>query len=123
MAINKYRHIFLKEAPDTTQFSTPLTGGTKIPIPYKDPSYQSSKLFERFNEAWKSAEDEQAVIQHARNGVYVEFISDPGSQLVTKSLEDMKSKKIRLLNVRTEQMEDETVTFATVYVAHDMKRY
>ena len=35
----------------------------------------------------------------------------------------MKSKKIRLLNVRTEQMEDETVTFATVYVAHDMKRY
>lgn len=123
MAINKYRHIFLKAAPDTTRFSTPSTGGTKIPIPYKDPSYQSSKLFERFNEAWKSAEDEQAVIQHARNGVYVEFISDPGAQLVTKSLEDMKSKKVRLLNVRTGQMGDETVTFATVYVAHDMKRY
>ncbi len=51
--------------------------------------------------------------------------------MVTKSLEDMRSKKVRLLNIRTEeetisrgkqgQLEDVGTTYATVFLAHDKK--
>lgn len=123
MTINKYRHIFLRESPDTFQFTKPASRGSNKFIPDRDPASHSATLIKKFNDAWKLAEDEQAVLHHTRNGVYIEFISDPGAYLVTKSLEEMRTKKIRLLNIRTEEKEKEEITYATVYVAHDKKRY
>ena len=35
----------------------------------------------------------------------------------------MRSKKVRLLNIRTKQEEDGEVTYATVYVSNDKKRH
>lgn len=58
-----------------------------------------------------------------REGGYLEFKSDPGAVLVTKSLEDLRSKRIRLLNVRTVVEGGEETTFATVYVANDKKHH
>jgi len=78
---------------------------------------------QRLNAAWREAETEQAVHHADRNGVYIEFKSDPGADLVTKSLEDLRSKQVRLLNVRTEGERDNPVTYATVYVAHEKKRH
>lgn len=78
---------------------------------------------QRFNAAWQEAETEQAVHHTDRDGVYIEFKSDPGADLVTKSLEDLRSKQVRLLNVRTEGERDNLVTYATVYVAHEKKRH
>jgi hypothetical protein len=123
LTINKYRHIFLHEAPGTFQFTKPTKHGSSRFIPDRDPASHSATLIKKFNDAWMHAEDEQAVLHRTRNGVYIEFISDPDAYLVTKSLEEMRTKKIRLLNVRTEEKEDEEITYATVYVAHDKKRY
>ncbi|GAB6905950.1 S8 family peptidase [Desulfosarcina cetonica] len=63
--------------------------------------------------------------------MYIEFKSDPGADLVTKSLEDIRSKKVRLLNVRTETVavtnpdtgapEEVVTTYATVFVANEKK--
>ena len=71
----------------------------------------------------------------ARKGVYLEFKSDPGFDLVTKSLEDRRSKDkpIRLLNVRVETdlvkneetstLESVETTYATVYIPHEKKKH
>lgn len=60
----------------------------------------------------------------AREGVYLEFVSDPDAELVTKSLDRVSSNKVRLLNVRkTTDAHGATVTLATVYVANDQKAY
>lgn len=70
----------------------------------------------------EEAVSEHAVFHAERHGVYLEFKSDPGAELVTKGLEDLRSKKVRLLNVRTVTEDDKPVTYATVCVAHDKKR-
>ncbi len=60
-------------------------------------------------------------------------MSDPGAELITKSLEEMRSKQVRLLNVRsvTEKVQDsetgettdQITTYATVYVANSKKQH
>ena len=78
----------------------------------------------KFEGAWEESQSSQLALVGARNGVYIEFISDPGAELVTKSLEDMKSKEVRLLNVRTEESDGGGLTtLATVYVSNKKKSY
>ena len=85
----------------------------------------------RLTSEWDNAEQDMAVSHSTRNGVYLEFISDPGAELVTKSLEDMRTKKVRLLNVRRAQVTvfeggrelSKDITLATVYVANEKKQY
>ena len=76
-----------------------------------------------FNDAWQEAENESAVYHVDRKGVYIEFRGEAGADLITKSLEDMRSKKVRLLNVRTKTENNKIVTYATVYIANEKKRY
>ena len=97
--------------------------GAKPHIPIRDRQPHSQFLLDRLNAAWQQAKNKQAVIHAIREGVYIEFKSDPGADLVTKSLDDMRSKKVRLLNVRTEGDGDAAVTLATVYVANEKKGY
>ena len=92
-------------------------------IPDRDREAHSKYLLGRLNLAWQQAENKQAVIHAVREGVYIEFKSDPGADLVTKSLDDMRSKQVRLLNVRTEGKGDAAVTYATVYVANEKKNH
>jgi len=97
--------------------------GAKMRIPDRDREAHSKYLLGRLNIAWQQAENKQAVIHAVREGVYIEFKSDPGADLVTKSLDDMRSKQVRLLNVRTEGKGDAAVTYATVYVANEKKNH
>jgi hypothetical protein len=123
MAHERYRHIFLKDRPSVNNFTSTSSFGAKFrPIP-RDRVTHSQHLIQKFAQSWQDAENEQAVIQSSREGVYIEFISDPGAELVTKSLEDLRSKKVRLLNVRTEKVDDKEITYATVYVAHEKKNH
>ena len=93
-------------------------------IPFRDRDKHSQRLRKVFDESWKEAEEANAVSAKTRSGVYLEFKSDPDASLVTKSLEDLRSKKIRLLNVRVEESEDEKVTtFATVFVANEKREH
>ncbi|MQL52293.1 S8 family serine peptidase [Desulfofundulus thermobenzoicus] len=123
MAGERFRHLFLVDHPGIEPFTSPSSGGTKKRIPSRNRQTHSEYLMQRFIEAWQEAEAEQAVHHVDRNGVYIEFKSDLGADLVIKSLEDLRSKKVRLLNVRTEGEGDERVTYATVYVAHEKKRH
>lgn len=102
-------------------------------LPVRDREAHSSFLLGKLNEAWGNAENETAVYHTTRDGVYLEFKGSPGYELVTKSLEDMRSKKVRLCNIRIENetvksedantTEEKPVTYATVYVANEKKDY
>jgi hypothetical protein len=119
----RYKHIFLKETPEVSGFTSPPSYGARKRIPRRNRQNHSAYLKRKFNEAWQEAENERAVIHTERNGVYIEFKSDPGANLVTKSLEDLRSKKVRLLNVRTKNEGEQTVTYATVFVANEKRHY
>ncbi|MCL5058806.1 MAG: S8 family peptidase [Actinobacteria bacterium] len=121
MVQERFRHIFLSEPPAVTAYTSPPSFGSEKRIPDRDRQIHSNYLTRKFNDAWREAENEQTVCHAGRSGVYIEFKSDPGADLVTKSLEDLRSKKVRLLNVRTEEAGGRTVTYATVYVAHEKK--
>jgi hypothetical protein len=72
-------------------------------------------LSRRLREAWAAAENRQAVTHVDRHGIYLEFSSEPGFDLVLKSLEARRSG-ILLLNVRTEGLGEEQTTKATVFL-------
>ncbi|MDZ7725315.1 MAG: hypothetical protein U5R06_21480 [candidate division KSB1 bacterium] len=132
MAGEHYSHILLKDHPENYAFTSPPSGWREKRIPDRDRNTHSLYLRKRLNKAWQEAESEQSFVAvYERQGVYLEFKSDPGDDLVIKSLEDMRSKKIRLLNVRTEQTKvkdkdakfdkEAATTYATVYVANSKK--
>jgi len=123
MAHERFRHIFLRDSPSVKNFTSISSIGAALRIPQRDRRSHSEYLIQKFTQSWQEAENEQAVIHSAREGVYIEFKSDPGADLVTKSLDDLRSKKVRLLNVRIEKEGDQEVTYATVYVAHDKKNH
>ena len=130
-----YPHIVLPGAPEKFPFKTVSTGGSnqKILPPNPDRHSHSSFLKKKLEQAWMETESEYIAHHAVRSGVYLEFKENPGFDLVTKSLEDMRSKKIRLLNVRKEKPfsgdEPEStspvkpITFATVYVANEKRDF
>jgi hypothetical protein len=104
MARERFRHIVLIHPPAEEDFTSIGLRGRKKRIPGRDRQFHSDFLSRKLQNAWAAAESEQAVAHVARKGVYIEFKSDPGFDLVTKSLEDRhsKDKQVRLLNVRVE---------------------
>lgn len=120
MASTHYRHIFLDGVSQTHGFTSPSSGGSQTPVPERNREEHSSRLLSKIQNAWDQSEERQAVLHVERHGAYVDFESDPGSDLVTKSLEDM-SAGIRLLNVRTEGVGEARKMRATVYIPHDKR--
>ena len=136
MARERFRHIVLTHPPAEEEFKSPGSGGRVPRIPdWKDRQRHSNFLSRRLQNAWAAAESEQAVAHVTRKGVYLEFKSDPGFDLVTKSLEDRRSKdnQVRLLNVRIETdqvkngetgaLESVDTTYATVFIPHEKKNH
>jgi len=124
-------HILLREQPENIVFTSTRSGRGEKRIPIRQRALHSKYLKNRLTQAWQEVENERAVAHVKRHGVYIEFKSDPGADLVTRSLEDMKSKKVRLLNIRTEketitdeatnQPQEAVTTYATVFVANEKK--
>ncbi|WKZ33532.1 MAG: S8 family peptidase [Thermodesulfobacteriota bacterium] len=117
-----YKHIFLSDDYfDRLNYTRPPRRYEGKSIPERDVSLHSRFLRRSLNQAWeqalRTAEQRKAVALPTRTGIYLEFRSDPGIDLVTKSLEDRK-QGIRLLSVADRQIEgeDEPATFATVFV-------
>ncbi|MCG2751688.1 MAG: S8 family peptidase [Desulfobacteraceae bacterium] len=131
MAEFRLPHILLAEQPENSVFTSTRANGGKKRIPERPRDLHSDYLKNRLEQAWQEVEKDRAVAHIERSGVYIEFKSDPGADLVTKSLEDMKSKKVRLLNIRIEKEtvnnnstnlpEEIITTFATVFVANEKK--
>ncbi len=129
---DNYPHIILKESPETTLFKSISSGGGEKRIPsFRDRRSHSSRLKQKLAQAWADTQSEQVVHHTTRKGVYLEFKGETGFDLVTKSLEDLKSKKVRLLNVRKESSKpaqfsydtrpEDITTFATVFVDNEKK--
>lgn len=124
MASDRFRHIVLDERFRKREaYQAHRQVVTTPAIPQRPRDAHANYLKQRLAEAWQSAANRQAVSHSTRDGVYLEFRGEVNAALVTKSLEDMRSKKVRLLNVRTEQDEQgRSITFATVYVSNDKRR-
>lgn len=119
MATSHLPHLILPNAPEQTNFITPNSSRNRTPIQERETQKHGQFLQQRFNLAWQNATDAQIASQSTRNGIYIEFHGEPGTELITKSMENMSSKKSRLLNVRSITAEDGTdtkTTQATVYI-------
>lgn len=132
MALDKLPHIVLTDPPETSLYITTTTGRGGEPSPSRDRIPHGGYLRNRLNLAWQQAEHEQAVSHSTRSGIYIEFKSDPNSELVLKSLENLPGH-IRLLNVLEKKETvtsvndgnntQQTITYATVFVPHTQKKF
>jgi hypothetical protein len=126
---NYYPHLVLRNPPQLEAFRGIYPPIQKKSIPLQDPKVHGALLQKKLQQAWEEAQKDEQVVAHvARAGVYLEFKSFPDVNLVTKSLEDMASKQVRLLNVREEteaiqgetgEIQEQVVIYATVFVAKD----
>jgi len=133
MPQEKLHHIILPEPPDILRFTSTFGGGGGKRIPERNRRIHADHLNKQFERAWKESESRFVISRAVRQGVYLEFRGSPGYDLVTKSLEDMRSKKIRLCNIRIEKeakknkktgkLEELPVTCATVYVSKEKRQY
>ena len=117
-----YRHIFIDNPTQTMGFTRPGGGSGKFRTRSRNRVDHSTFLQTQLDAAWEEVEDRQAAIHIARQGAYLDFMSDPGCDLMLKSLEN-RSLDIRLLNVRRKVEEEEEVIYATVYIPHSKRGY
>lgn len=113
-------HIFLGQSAQAIVYTVPTKKVDGPPIPERERRQHSEHLLSRLDAAWSAdrqiKERRSAVSLPSREGTYLEFVSAPGFDLGTKSL-DLRSSGIRLLNVRVAlPSEDNSLTRATIYV-------
>lgn len=129
MSLGKLPHIILTNPPETSSYTTPRSGGAGRVRPSRNCIPHGQYLQKHFNLAWQQAEKEQQAVGHStRSGIYLEFKSDPNSELQLKSLENLR-KGIRLLNVR-EEVEiggeegiEKITMFATIFIPQAQKNF
>ncbi|MBE2203671.1 MAG: S8 family peptidase [Chthoniobacterales bacterium] len=117
----RFSHLFLPEPTKPhDNYSSPRRGSGPRIKP-QDRATQAARIKERLEAAWQTALDRQAVAHSEKHGVYLEFSSEPGFDLVLKSLESKGG--IKLLNVHTEGPKDTEVTRATVFIPQEQSGY
>jgi hypothetical protein len=116
MASERFSHLFLPGPSETREdYSNPRRGGNSPRLRVQDRPTHAAFVRQKLETAWQTAMDCLAVSLADRHGVYLEFSSEPGFDLILKSLE-ARSSGIRLLNVRTDLLEGNVTTRATVFV-------
>ncbi|MDM8538194.1 S8 family peptidase [Desulfobacterales bacterium HSG17] len=133
MTVKRYPHIVLTKPLEESSFKSANTPRNNKNIPQeRNRKFHSTLLKKKLDIAWKESKSEQVACHATRHGIYLEFKGEPGFDLITKSLEDMRSKKVRLLNIRNEIVDDsnqeqqpaeKTVSIATVYVSNEKKEF
>ncbi|MCE1246077.1 MAG: S8 family serine peptidase [Firmicutes bacterium] len=123
-------HIILPDPPEKYKYINPIKSPNDgQQTPQRDRKTHAEHLIQSFDKAWQIARDDQVVYHTTRNGVYLEFRSSPGYELITKSLEDLRTKKVRLCNVRKRNLpkevdkETKPVIYATVYISNDSREF
>jgi hypothetical protein len=115
MTSARYRHLFLAGPTDTSHFSSPQQGGSDARIPVRDRAAHAIWVQQKLEAAFADDEAQRVASHSERHGLYLTFHSEPGFDLVMRSLE-ARRLGIRLLNVRMAQSEIGSTTLATVYV-------
>jgi hypothetical protein len=111
----RYRHLFLPGPTFEKEFGSPSQGVSKRRFPIRDRAAHAARIQQQLKVAFEEDERRRVALHAERHGLYLTFFSEPGFDLVLKSLESRK-KGILLLNVRTEQKDHTATTFATVYL-------
>ncbi|MBK1829463.1 S8 family peptidase [Verrucomicrobiaceae bacterium R5-34] len=126
MAGDSFDHLRIGDNYRSQETYVPRSGGgdNGKELPNPDRNFHGAHVTRRFDEAWESASDRSTVTHATRHGVYLEFRGASERGLPIKPLEDLKSKKVRVLNVRTQEQPDgNDATLVTVYVADDHRKY
>ena len=125
MAQESLPHIFLTDSGQEIAYTAPSSRG-RTNIPPRNRQQHSQRLIRKFDEEWNRARLEKqsrtAVSLPTKNGLYLEFKSHADADLITKSLENIRSG-IRLLNVKGSDESGGKVVTATVYVPAGKENY
>ncbi len=132
MLIEHLKHIKIIKPPEEQLFTSTSNGGGDTSIPERNRIAHSEHLRSKLHESFHNISIEESHYEITRDGMYLEFKSDPGMELSIKSLESIRSN-IRLLNVRekkeqvlngeTNQQEEVITTYATVYIPKNKSNY
>lgn len=99
----RFRHIIVEEAATTEDFIYPGGGGSDKPLPERVRKTHAERLLSHLEqvrvESAQRKEELKAWAMPAKNGVHVEFESEPDGDLELKSLEDRR-QGIQLVAVR-----------------------
>lgn len=115
MERKRLKHIFIERQPEKPKFTSPQSGGGGK-IPERDRKAHYNRLVRAFDKAKKADINRKTKVIATRKGVYIDFIGEPTYSLPLNSLEDMRSKKMRVLNIQKDT--ENNVERATVYVEH-----
>ncbi len=122
----RYDNLFLRNTVRRIDYTTPQSNGPRFSYPLRNPIHHGSNIQRQLDAAWNRYQEEltrrQAVAIPTREGMYLEFESAPGFELKTKSLEDLRVG-VRLLNVRTATIGENTVQRATIFVPHNKRAH
>ncbi|TYQ13109.1 UNVERIFIED_CONTAM: subtilase family protein [Acetivibrio alkalicellulosi] len=124
-----YKHFFIEGFPEAQKYTRKKQVIPPRPIPEVDRRAHGQRIKGMLEKAWEQAkainEQRSAVSLPTKDGMYLEFESAPNFELATKSLEHhRKGEGIRLLNVRTEKIdENKFVNKATVFIPKGKETY
>ncbi|MGB5966575.1 MAG: S8 family serine peptidase [Sulfurimonadaceae bacterium] len=118
MPVQQYPHIKITTVPSTQNFTTAKSLRGSANIPERNREEHGRRLRAQLNTVLSNIQEDlvRNPVADARQGIYLEFKSDAGRDLVTKSLEDTNAN-VRLLNVHTNQ--ESAVVTATVFVPNE----
>lgn len=128
MAKEPFKHFFLNDGGQALKYTRKSQVIPAKPIPEVDRQAHGQRIQNMLQRAWDESKlisaQRTAVSLPTKDGIYLEFESAPNFELVTKSLErHSKGKGIRLLNVRTDSVNGNTVNKATVYIPKGKEGY
>jgi hypothetical protein len=119
----RFPHLFLP-GPSVSRddYSSPRRGGSNQRLLVQDRPSHAEHVISKLEHAWEEAIERQAVAMVDRDGAYLEFSSEPGFDLILKSLE-ARGSGIRLLNVKTFVRDEQEITCATVFIPRSKSGY
>jgi hypothetical protein len=92
MPNKKYPHLSIKGPTEVTKFKSRPGGGGKKIFKSRIRESHGEYLRKKLEMTWKESEDELVASHSERHGIYIEFRSAPGYDLVFKSLENMSKE-------------------------------
>jgi hypothetical protein len=117
--LDAYDHIFLEDLARSERYTATPTGGGGSNIPERDRISHATHLLTQFDQIWGQVreikQEREAISLPTRQGTYLEFKSGANKDLITKSLENI-NQGIRLLNIRSVNVDNNDEIRATVYV-------
>ena len=126
LAEGSLRHFFLDKFGTSLDFTSKSSIAGKPNYPERQRYNHGRMIQQKLQDAWIQAKqlDEQrkAVSLPTKDGIYLDVESAPGFELATKSLE-YRRIGVRLLNIRTEDVNGSFIRKATVFIPAGKETY